>query len=42
MAGLRDTVPDRDLVLQMRPEELGEILLTIVRPYIQSGMFLTE
>ena len=42
MAGLRDTVPDRDLVLQMRPEELGEILLTIVRPYIQNGMFLTE
>jgi uncharacterized protein (TIGR02391 family) len=41
MPGLRDIVPDRDVVLQMQPEELAQILLSIVRPYIQNGIFTT-
>jgi uncharacterized protein (TIGR02391 family) len=42
MPGLRDIVPSRDIVLQMQPQELAQILLSFVRPYIQNGIFLTE
>ena len=43
MPGLRDIIPNRDVVLQMRPEELAPILLEIVPGYIQSGgIFTTE
>jgi uncharacterized protein (TIGR02391 family) len=41
MPGLKDVVPSRDVVLQMKPEQLGEILLSIVRPHIQNGIFQT-
>jgi hypothetical protein len=39
---LRDVLPDREIVLQMRPEELAPILLRIVPGHIQNGMFTTE
>jgi uncharacterized membrane protein YeaQ/YmgE (transglycosylase-associated protein family) len=42
MTGLRDILPDRDVVLRMRPEELAPILLRIVPSHIQNGMFITE
>jgi uncharacterized protein (TIGR02391 family) len=42
MPGLRDIVPDRDVLLQMRPEDLAQILLSLVRSYIQNGIFTTE
>jgi hypothetical protein len=42
MPGLCEIVPDRDAVLEMRPEELAPILLQIVPSYIQNGMFTTE
>jgi hypothetical protein len=42
MTGLRDILPDREIVLHMRPEELAPILLRIVPSHIQNGMFLTE
>jgi uncharacterized protein (TIGR02391 family) len=42
MPGLRDIIPNRDVVLQMRPEELAPILLQIVPGHLQNGgMFLT-
>jgi uncharacterized protein (TIGR02391 family) len=41
MTGLRDAVPDREVLLQMRPEDLAQILLSLVRPYIQNGIFET-
>jgi uncharacterized protein (TIGR02391 family) len=42
MPGLRDLVSDRDTVLQMRPEELAPLLLRLVRPCIQNGIFTPE
>jgi hypothetical protein len=39
MPGLRDIVSERDVVLQMRPEDLAQILLSLVRPHIQNGIF---
>jgi uncharacterized protein (TIGR02391 family) len=39
MPGLRDIVPKRDVVLQMRPEDLAQILLSLVRSHIQNGIF---
>jgi uncharacterized protein (TIGR02391 family) len=41
MPGLRDIVPQRDILLQMPPEDLAQILLRLVRPYIQNGIFTT-
>jgi hypothetical protein len=41
MPGLRDILPDRDVLLQMRPEDLAPILLSLVRLSIQNGIFTT-
>jgi hypothetical protein len=39
MPGLRDIVLSRDMVLQMQPQDLAQILLSLVCPFIQNGIF---
>src|SRR5271154_6101571 len=41
MPGLRDVIPDRDVLLQMQPEDLAQVLLSLVRSHIQNGIFTT-